>query len=43
MDDGASGAKEVLGKAKPPMTREQYLSFQRSVGKTELYDGGSAA
>jgi hypothetical protein len=39
MYDGAAGAKKVLAKAKPPMTREQYLSFQRSVGKTELYEG----
>jgi amidohydrolase len=41
--DGAAGAKQVLAKAKPPMTREQYLSFQRSVGKTELFDGATAA
>jgi amidohydrolase len=37
--DGASGAKQVLQTAKPPMTREQYLSFQRSVGKREIYEG----
>jgi amidohydrolase len=42
MYDGAAGAREVLAKAKPPMTREQYLSFQRSVGKTELFDGATA-
>jgi amidohydrolase len=39
MYDGAAGAKHVLARAKPPMTREQYLSFQRSVGKTEMYEG----
>jgi len=37
--DGASGAKQVLKTAKPPMTREQYLSFQRSVAKREVYEG----
>ncbi len=39
--DGAAGAKQVLKSAKPPMTREQYLTFQRSVGKREVYDGGA--
>src|SRR5919201_6011177 len=29
--DGAAGAKQVLKMAKPPMTRESYLAFQRSV------------
>lgn len=37
--DGAAGAKQVLKTAKPPMTREQYLSFQRSVAKREVYEG----
>src|SRR5712692_6772493 len=37
--DGAAGAKQVLKTAKPPMTREQYLTFQRSVGKREVYEG----
>src|SRR6266446_1731118 len=27
--EGAAGAREVLKAAKPPMTREQYLAFQR--------------
>jgi amidohydrolase len=40
--DGAAGAKKVLASAKPPMTREQYLQFQRSVGKTERFDGATA-
>jgi amidohydrolase len=39
MYDGAAGAKQVLKAARPPMTREQYLSFQRSVAKQELYEG----
>ncbi|MBM4440750.1 MAG: amidohydrolase [Candidatus Rokubacteria bacterium] len=42
MYDGAAGAREVLSKAKPPMTREQYLAFQRSVAKRETFDGAAA-
>jgi amidohydrolase len=37
--DGAAGAKQVLKTAKPPMTREQYLTFQRSVAKQEVFEG----
>ena len=37
--DGAAGAREVLSAAKPPMTRAGYLAFQRSVGKSEVYEG----
>ena len=37
--DGATGAREVLQTARPPMTREQYLAFQRSVARRELYEG----
>ena len=37
--DGASGAKDVLKTNKPPMTREQYLSFQRGLAKRETYEG----
>jgi amidohydrolase len=37
--DGAGGAREVLRNAKPPMTREQFLTFQRSVAKREVYEG----
>lgn len=39
--DGAAGARHVLATAKPPMTREQYLAFQRKVGKRELFDGAA--
>ncbi|HYE92801.1 MAG TPA: amidohydrolase [Terriglobales bacterium] len=42
MYDGAAGAKDVLRKAKPPMTREQYLAFQRSVARQERFDGAAA-
>src|ERR671931_924113 len=31
LGDGAAGARDVLKNAKPPMTREQYLSFQRGL------------
>jgi amidohydrolase len=37
--DGAAGAREVLKNAKPPMTREQYLAFQRGIAKREVYEG----
>jgi amidohydrolase len=39
LGDGAAGAKAVLGKAKPPMTREQYLAFQRSMARREVFEG----
>jgi metal-dependent amidase/aminoacylase/carboxypeptidase family protein len=39
--DGAAGAREVLRVARPPMTREQYLQFQRGLGRRELYDGAA--
>ena len=35
--DGAAGAREVAS-ARPPMTREQYLSFQRGVARREVYE-----
>jgi amidohydrolase len=37
--DGAAGARKVLAAARPPMTREQYLAFQRGVARRELYEG----
>jgi len=39
MADGASGAREVLKAARPPMTREQYLTFQRGIARREMYEG----
>ena len=39
MFDDASGAREVLARAKPPMTRETYLAFQRGTAKRETFDG----
>jgi len=37
--DGARGAREVIAKAQPSMTREAYLAFQRSLARRELYEG----
>jgi amidohydrolase len=37
--DGAAGAREVVAKAKPPMTREGFLTFQRSLARREVYEG----
>ena len=37
--DGAAGARLVVRRAKPPMTREQYLAFQRGVARREVYEG----
>jgi amidohydrolase len=37
--DGAAGSREVLKSARPPMTREQYLTFQRGIARREVYEG----
>ncbi|HMH54547.1 MAG TPA: amidohydrolase [Candidatus Acidoferrum sp.] len=37
--DGAAGAREVVAKAKPPMTREGFLAFQRGLARREVYEG----
>jgi amidohydrolase len=37
--DGAAGAREVVDQARPPMTRERFLAFQRSLARRELYEG----
>jgi amidohydrolase len=37
--DGAAGAREVLAKATPRMTRESYLAFQRGVVRHEVFEG----
>jgi len=41
LGDGAQRAREVVARAKPAMTRAEYLAFQRSITRTEVYDGGS--
>jgi metal-dependent amidase/aminoacylase/carboxypeptidase family protein len=33
------GAAMVVKGAKPPMTREQYLAFQRGLARREVYEG----
>ncbi len=37
--DGGTGARQVLATAKPPMTREGYLAFQRGIARREVFDG----
>ena len=39
LGENAAGAREVLQKARPPMTRQQYLAFQRGLARRELYEG----
>ncbi len=38
--DRGAGAREVVARAKPPMTRQQYLEFQRQTSRREVYEGG---
>jgi len=38
--DGAKAAKEIIREFTPRMTKEAYLTFQRGIAKTELFDGG---
>ena len=35
----AEAAREILGAFTPRMTKEQYLTFQRGVARTEVFDG----
>jgi amidohydrolase len=37
--DGAKNAKGIIAEFKPRLSKEAYLSFQRGINKTELYDG----
>jgi len=37
--DGAKTAKGIIAEFRPRLTKEAYLSFQRGINKTELYDG----
>ncbi len=37
--DGAGGAREVIAKALPGMTRQGYVEFQRSVRRREVFQG----
>jgi len=40
--DDAAVARNVIARAKPRMTREGYLTFQRSVKRHEVFDGHKA-
>ena len=42
MWDDAAVAQSILRDYKAPMTRAEYLAFQRGINKTELYDGGES-
>ena len=37
--DGAAVGREVVTKAKPPMTRAAYLEYQRGMSRREVYEG----
>jgi metal-dependent amidase/aminoacylase/carboxypeptidase family protein len=37
--DGAAAARAVMAGARPPMTREAYLAFQRGMFRREVYEG----
>ncbi|OGK92811.1 MAG: hypothetical protein A2W08_18060 [Candidatus Rokubacteria bacterium RBG_16_73_20] len=37
--DGAAVGREVLAKAKPPMTKAAYLEFQRRMSRRDVYEG----
>ncbi len=39
--DGAAVGREVVAKARPPMTRAAYLEFQRRVSRREVYEGSA--
>jgi len=37
--DNATTARDIVTKAKPPMTRASYLEFQRGIARREVYQG----
>lgn len=39
LGDGAEAARAVVAGAKPPMTRESHLTFQRKLARREVYEG----
>jgi amidohydrolase len=41
LSEGGAGARQVLATAKPPMTREGYLAFQRGIARREVFDGAA--
>jgi amidohydrolase len=40
--EDAAAARDVIAKARPRMTRESYLAFQRSVKRREVFEGSKA-
>ena len=40
--DGAAVGREVVAQAKPRLTRQAYLDFQRRMSRRETYDGATA-
>ena len=39
LGDDAAAAREVIAKARPRMTRESYLAFQRGVKRRDVFEG----
>jgi hypothetical protein len=39
LGDGAQVGREVVSRAKPPLTRQAYLDYQRRMSRRETYDG----
>jgi len=39
--DGAAVGRQVVAQAKPPLTRQGYLDFQRKTSRRETYDGAT--
>ncbi len=39
--DGGALARDIIRSSKPKMTKEEYLKFQRSLQRRELFDGGT--
>src|SRR5215831_17344317 len=39
--DGAKTAKSIIAEFKPRLSKDAYLSFQRGINKTELFDGAT--
>ena len=37
--DGAKAARRIIAEFKPRLSKDAYLSFQRGINKTELFDG----
>jgi hypothetical protein len=39
--DNAEIARQVVAQARPPLTRDGYLSLQRKMSRRETYDGAA--